>query len=106
MRGTSQQTAHVQISYIGETGRLISDILDISDKVNISEKAVDSPVHGFLLVVLRKFGFVNNFINWIKILTTNRESCVISGGTTTSYFKSKKEHIKMTQFPLIYLLLL
>ena len=29
---TSQQTAYVQNRYIGEAGRLISDILDISDK--------------------------------------------------------------------------
>ena len=43
--------------YIGEGGRLISDILDISDKSNIdgylvtaeAEKAFDSLDHGFLL---------------------------------------------------------
>ena len=32
---TSQQTAYVQNRYIGEAGRLISDILDISDKLSI-----------------------------------------------------------------------
>ena len=61
----SQQTAYVQNRYVKEED-LISDILDISDKLNIS--------HGFLLVVLKKFRFGNNFIEWIKILLTSQES--------------------------------
>ena len=40
--------------------------------------------------LLKKFGFGNNFIDWIKILLTNQESCVINGGSTTSYFKLEK----------------
>ena len=43
-----------------------------------------------MLVVLKRFGFGNNFIDWIKILLTNQESCVINGGSTTSYFKLEK----------------
>ena len=66
-----QQTADVQNRYIDEGGRLISNILDISGKLNIDgylvtvniEKAFDSLDHGFLLVVLKKFGFGNNFID-------------------------------------------
>ena len=95
---TSQQTAYVQNRYIGEAGRLISDILDISDKLSVDgylvtvdiEKAFDSLDPEFLLVVLKKFGFGNSFIDWIKILLTNQESCVINGGSTTSYFKLEK----------------
>ena len=41
------------------------------------------------MVILKKFGFGNSFIDWIKILT-NEESCVINGGSTTSYFRFKK----------------
>ena len=93
-----QQTAYVQNRCIGETGRLISDILDISDKLNIDgylvtaniEKAFDSLDHEFFLVVLKKFGFGNYFIDWIKMLLTNQESCVINGGSTLSYFKLVK----------------
>ena len=52
---TSQQTLYVQNRYNGEAGRLISDILDISDKLNIDgylltvdiEKAFDSLDHEF-----------------------------------------------------------
>ena len=95
---TSQQTAYHQNRCIGDAARLISDILDISDKLSIDgylvtvdiEKAFDSLDHEFLLVVLKKLGFGNNFIDWIKILLTNQESCVINGGSTTSYFKLEK----------------
>ena len=90
---TSRQTVYVQNRYTGEAGRLISDILDISDKLSIDgylvtvdiKKAFDSHDHEFLLVVLKKFG--NNLIDWIKILLTNQESYAINGGSTTSYFK-------------------
>ena len=36
------------------------------------------------------FGLGNSFIDWIKILLTNEESCVINGCNTTSYFKLEK----------------
>ena len=57
---TLQWTAYIQNRYIGEAGRLISDIIDISDKLSIdgylvavdTEKAFDSLDHEFLLVVL------------------------------------------------------
>ena len=68
---TSQQTAYIQKRCIGEAGRLISDILDISDKLSIDgylvtldiDKAFDSLAHKFLLVVLKRFGFDNYFID-------------------------------------------
>ena len=37
-------------------------------------------------VHFKKIGFVSSFIDCIKLLT-NQESCVINGGSTTSYFK-------------------
>ena len=83
---------------IGEAGKLISDILDISDKLSVDgylvtfdiEKTFDSLDHEFLLVVLKKIDFGNYFIDWIKILLTNQESCIINGGSTMSYFKLEK----------------
>ena len=95
---TSQQPVYVQNRCIGEAGRFIFDILDISDKLTIDgylvtvdiEKAFNSLDHEFLLVVLNKFGFGNYFIDWIKIFSTNQESCVINGGSTTSYFRLEK----------------
>ena len=39
---------------------------------------------------IKKVGFWETFINWIQILLINQESCTISGGTTTKYFKLGK----------------
>ena len=63
---SSQQTAYVQDILIGQAGRLFSDTLDISDKLNIDgylvtvdiEKAFDSLDHEFLLVVLKNLALV------------------------------------------------
>ena len=54
------------------------------------EKAFDTSDHNFLLTVFEKIGFGKNFISWIKIILANQESCVISGGSTTKYFKLEK----------------
>ena len=50
------------------------------------EKAFDSLDHGFLVTLLNKFGFGNNFISWIKLLLNSQQSCVINEGNTTPYF--------------------
>ena len=89
------QTAYVKGRYIGESIRLISDILDCSEKYNIPgyiltvdlQKAFDSIDHTFLIAVLKKFGFGDNFIAWISILLNKNESCVSNGGHTTQYFQ-------------------
>ena len=54
------------------------------------EKAFDSLDHDFLLFALKKFGFGENFIHWIKVLFNNQQSCVINGGFTTRYFNLEK----------------
>ena len=78
---SSQQTAYVENRFIGESGRLISDKIEISDLLNIEgflvtmdiKKAVDSLYHDFLSSILRKFVFgKKNFHmdrNFIKIST-------------------------------------
>ena len=91
---SSQQTAYVKNRHIGESGRLISDIIEITKIRKIEgflvtmdiEKAFDSLDHNFLISTLEKYGFGQNFILWIKILLNDQESCVINGGKTTKYF--------------------
>ena len=71
-----EQSAYVPGRFIGEPIRLISDILEYTDKMNIPcymfaadiEKAFDSVSHAFLISVLRKFGFGANFIQWIRVV--------------------------------------
>ena len=91
---SSQQTAYVKNRHIGESRRLISDIIEITETRKIKgflvtmdiEKAFDSLDHNFLISTLEKYGFGQNFILWIKILLNDQESCVINGGKTTKYF--------------------
>ena len=59
------------------------------------EKAFDSMDHGFLLEVLKRFGFGDNFIDWIRIILTNQESCVMNGGNSTGYFKLQRGAISV-----------
>ena len=95
---SSDQTAYVKGRVISEGGRLISDVIEICDKLQIKgflmivdiEKAFDSINHYFLIKVSEKYGFEKDFIKWIKILLQNQESCIINGGTTTNYFKIEK----------------
>ena len=50
------------------------------------EKAFDSLDHTFVISVLKKFGFGNNFVSWIETLISKQESCVLHCGNTTQYF--------------------
>ena len=93
----SQQTAYVANKCISESGRLLSDLLDVTEKFKTKgylvtidiKKVFDSLDHGFLLAT-EKFCFGTNFIDWIKIFLNDQESRIINGGVTTQYFKLKK----------------
>ena len=39
---------------------------------------------------MKKFGFGDSFINWIKILLNDQQSCIINGGFTTQYLTLKR----------------
>ena len=62
---SSRQTAYVKNRHIRESGRLISDIIEITEIRNIKgflvtmdiEKAFDSLDHNFLISTLEKYGF-------------------------------------------------
>ena len=93
-----QQTAYVKNRFIGESGRLISDIIEINSCFNITGflvlwilKKLLIFLTSFLISVLKKFGFGKNFINLIEILLQDQQSCGISGGTTTQYFKLERD---------------
>ena len=108
---SADQTVYVKGRYIGESIRLICDILDSSMKYNIPgyiltvdlEKAFDSIDHVFLIAVLKKFGFGENFIAWISILLNKNESCVSNGGHTTQYFKLNRGARQGDPLPRIFL---
>ena len=92
------QTAYVKNWFISESGRAISDILEISNTLALEgfvvivdiEKAIDSFNHCFLLKILRKFGFGIDFVGWIKTILKIQESCIINSRKTTRYFKLER----------------
>ena len=89
----SQQTAYLENRFIGENDKFIVDITEITDILNKEgylvkmdiEKAFDLLDYTFVISVLEKFAFGNNFVSWIETLITRQESCVISNGNTTQY---------------------
>ena len=94
------QTAYVKGRYIGESIRLISDILEYTEENDISgilfsadfEKAFDSIEHAFLFAVLKSFGFGPQFIHWVRTFINNVESCVVNNGHSTGYFLIRKRY--------------
>ena len=78
---SENQIAYLNNRFISEGGRLISDIVEITDLLHIKgilltvdiEKAFDSVNHLFLVSAIEKYGFTNDFIRWIKLLLKNQE---------------------------------
>jgi hypothetical protein len=107
---SSNQTAYIKNRFIGEAGRLLSDILETTDKLHIGallvtvdfQKAFDSLNHTFIIECCRKFGFPQEMLDWIKILLTNQESCVINAGATTKYFNLERGAHKAILLQLIF----
>ena len=66
-----QQMGYVENRFVGESGRLIAHIIEITDVLNKEgflvtmnvEKVFNSIDHTFFISVLKKFGFGNNFVS-------------------------------------------
>ena len=94
----TDQTAYIKGRFIGESVRLIEDLLEYADQGNENgilfaadiEKAFDSVEHSFIYATLEKFGFGGNFIQWIRTLLNDAQSCVVSNGFSTGYFKLQR----------------
>ena len=82
---------------ISDTVCNIRDIMDLVELDDIEgfllkldqEKAFDRAGHEYLFEVLKKFGFGNKFIKWIRIFYTNIFSSVKCNGFLTPYFRLK-----------------
>ena len=77
---SSQQTANAANGCISEFARLISDLVDVTEKFKTKgylvtiqiKKAFNSVDRSFLITTLEKFGFGTSFIDWIKIFLNDR----------------------------------
>ncbi len=73
------QTGYIKGRYIGTNARLLQDYFDHCESKQIPgillyldfEKAFDSIEWPFMMGVLKKFNFGNNFMKWVNILYTN-----------------------------------
>ena len=91
---SNEQTVYVKERFICETGRLISDVIEVSDVFNIDgflvtmdiKKTFDSLNHYFVLIVLKKF-VLKKFVNWIEVILNKSKSWVTNSGKNTQYFQ-------------------
>ena len=72
---SSEQTAYVKDIFIGETDKLISGIIEVTDLRKMEEflakmKYFDSLDHFFLMFFLKN-GFGESFMPWIETVTKN-----------------------------------
>ena len=82
---SENQSSYINSRFISEGGRVILDTLEITNSLQIDEvlmtidikKAFDSVNHFFLISVLKRYGFGDYLIKWIKTLLKNQESCVL-----------------------------
>ena len=89
------QTAYVKGRFIGEGIKTIEGVINYIKEHKLDayvlaidfEKAFDSLEWNFLWKTLQAFGFPDFYINAIKTVYTNIETCVINGATTSRYFQ-------------------
>ena len=106
-----QQTVYVKSRFIVEGGRLISDILEMIESLNLIgyivtvdiEKAFDSLSHSFLLACLKKSGYGNNFAKWVEMLLESRSLVLLMELIRQNILNFKKVLSKAIQFPHTYL---
>ena len=71
---SDNQSAYVDGRFISEGGRLIADVLQITDMLKLNgilvttdvQKAFDSVNHQFLILALKRYGFGKMFIKCVK----------------------------------------
>lgn len=88
------QTGFLPKRYVGENLRTIQDVIYFSNASNSSVsllaldfyKAFDSIRWDFLFRALLEFGFGENFIDGVKAIFGNIESCTSNAGFTSRYF--------------------
>ena len=85
---SNTQTGFVSGRTISENTRLIYNLMDITEKKNITgllmlidfEKVFDSISWTFLYNTLKFFGYCNNFINWIRLFNTDIKAYILQSG--------------------------
>ena len=90
----TDQKGYVKNRYIGLNIRQIQDIIDYADTFKVDgailfldfSKAFDSLEWNFMIETLKKFGFKNNFLSWVKIMYKDISSCIVNNGWMSRKF--------------------
>ena len=95
---SDSQTGFVKGRYIGESIRLVYDIMNYTE-VNKTdgllmlidfEKTFDSISWKFMYKVLDIFGFPESYIKWIKLLNTSIIGAVVQAGVKSEFLKIER----------------
>ena len=89
---SNDQFGFMKGRYIGENIRLAADLIDFTIEENIPglifnidfKKAFDSISHEFMYKCLKRFGFGDGLINWVKLTHKNAKARVVNNGWTTN----------------------
>ena len=92
------QTGFIKGRYIGENIRLIWDVIEYTEDLDIPgilffadfEKAFDSVNHTFMIDCLKFFNFGPSLIQWIKVFYNGALSCVTNNGFLSDFFPVKR----------------
>ena len=95
---SQDQTGFVKGRYIGETTRLIYDIMHYTEVKELDgllmlidfEKAFDSISWKFMYNTLTFFGFGTSFIHWIKMFNNNIKACVLQAGVKSDFISIER----------------
>ena len=91
---SDDQSGYIKKRFIGTNIRLINDIIEYADNMNIGgavifldfEKAFDSLEWNFMFEALQRFNFGNDFIKWVKTMYKNPNAMVKNNGWLSSSF--------------------
>lgn len=94
----NDQNGYVKNRYIGFNIRQIQDIIDHAEKFNVTgailfldfSKAFDSLEWNFMFESLKKFGFTESFLQWIKIMYNDIKSSVTNNGWISAPIKVQR----------------
>ena len=91
---SNEQTGFVPDRFIGDSTRLIYDIMHYTEKMQIPgllilidfQKAFDSISWNFIYKTLAFLGFTDEFMRWIKLFNTDIKATVLQSGFTSEFF--------------------
>ena len=109
---SSSQSGYVKGRYIGESVRLIKDLMDFTKEKDLPgiavflhfEKAFDSIEWDFLQLCLQSFNFGPQLKRWVGIFYNKITSCILNNGYASNYFFLERGCAKAAPFLVCFLL--